>query len=958
MLVFCITGIYAQTPCAEIESILVDACGTPEGKNEMVRFKVGANNLNTSNLTFTWDSNPWLGVCQNTKTALATAALNRTILNCGWLKEPVGGVLPAGSQVLFITSENMDTLANSFANLEDTLIVVFQCGNASSGHFRNYATGQGTRTTVLTFAGTNGCSNSATYEVDHLVGQNGSHSNDDGATVNITNSTATSYTNNGCNAPIPVMSIQILTPDTTICKGSSIQLRAIATNYKNVKWKGGSGTFSYVDSLNTIYTPAVNETYPITLTIKAYKKCTGDSLSDQIVISKYSNATTAGSNVSICKGNTTVITASGGTSYVWDASPYLSCTNCATPIASPVNTTVFYANVTDNHTCVNRDSVIVTVNPRDSLQVIAADTICNGGTKTIPAYSSNGYLWSPNTGISCTGCAAPVFNPASSAVYTLSSLGACPSQKTLALNVLPLNSVTISNTANTITCSVASVLLIAHSSNNNVNYNWGTGTASTYTATGAGTYTVTTTDAYFGCTSSASVNINQNTVTPDAAIDAHGSLTCSVGNITLNATSATPGVAFNWGNGNTSASYSVSTTGNYTVTVTNPANGCTATATTTVSAIGNTISLTVTPSSATCGNNNGAANANVSAGTPNYTYLWSTGNSNPSLSNLSTGNYSVTVTDANGCSASSSVTVASTGSLSISSSFTNTTCGLNNGAAAVNVNSGTPPYTYNWSNSSSTATLSNLTAGNYTLTVNDINNCSATASITVASSSVNPVTVMANNTIICASDSAQFCASGGFVLYQWNNGQTGICQFVHNAGNYYVTATDANNCTVESNHLALTVHPQPPVSISVNGDTLSAYNSVTYQWSLNNSQISGANTTTCIATQTGYYTVEVTDSNGCRAVSLPVQVIISDVNDISNEANELRVFPNPVGKDEAWLLQTGSNFIGRSCYLFDATGRLAYTIEIKSTHTEINVPVAKGVYLLALNGKSLRLVKW
>ncbi|HWB63473.1 MAG TPA: hypothetical protein VG603_08190, partial [Chitinophagales bacterium] len=52
-----VANIQAQS-CAQVESVLVDACGSPEGRNEMFRFKVGANDLNTANLTVTWSSNP------------------------------------------------------------------------------------------------------------------------------------------------------------------------------------------------------------------------------------------------------------------------------------------------------------------------------------------------------------------------------------------------------------------------------------------------------------------------------------------------------------------------------------------------------------------------------------------------------------------------------------------------------------------------------------------------------------------------------------------------------------------------------------------------------------------------------------------------------------------------------------------------------------------------------------
>ena len=106
----CSNAAKAQTPstCLEIESILVDACGSPEGENEMVRFKVGPAAIATSNLTVTWPNNSFLGISPvNSTTNSIVSALNSTILSCGYLLQPTGGMLPAGKEVLLITSTNV-----------------------------------------------------------------------------------------------------------------------------------------------------------------------------------------------------------------------------------------------------------------------------------------------------------------------------------------------------------------------------------------------------------------------------------------------------------------------------------------------------------------------------------------------------------------------------------------------------------------------------------------------------------------------------------------------------------------------------------------------------------------------------------------------------------------------------------------------------------------------------------
>lgn len=151
--------LFAQTPtnCFEIESILVDACGTPENGNEMVRFKVGPNPLDASLMIVDWPNNGWLGLVQDAQTATTTANINATITSCGYLVEPPAFILPAGSNVLLITSQFVNVTANSFANLSDTLYVLYQNlpVPTSNGHFSNSASTP--RTLIIDFTSPANC---------------------------------------------------------------------------------------------------------------------------------------------------------------------------------------------------------------------------------------------------------------------------------------------------------------------------------------------------------------------------------------------------------------------------------------------------------------------------------------------------------------------------------------------------------------------------------------------------------------------------------------------------------------------------------------------------------------------------------------------------------------------------------------------------------------------------------
>ena len=154
-----ITGTsQAQIGCFQIRSILVDACGNPEGENEMVRFDVGANPLTTSSLNVNWSttSNLFLGICQSAATNNIVNTLNASIIGCGHILQPTGGIIPANSKVILATSTNLNPAFNSFANLQDTIYMLFQCSGNTAGHFKNYQSGAGPRNFSMSFGA--GCS--------------------------------------------------------------------------------------------------------------------------------------------------------------------------------------------------------------------------------------------------------------------------------------------------------------------------------------------------------------------------------------------------------------------------------------------------------------------------------------------------------------------------------------------------------------------------------------------------------------------------------------------------------------------------------------------------------------------------------------------------------------------------------------------------------------------------------
>jgi hypothetical protein len=214
----------------------------------------------------------------------------------------------------------------------------------------------------------------------------------------------------------------------------------------------------------------------------------------------------------------------------------------------------------------------------------------------------------------------------------------------------------------------------------------------------------------------------------------------------------------------------------------------------------------LTPS-VSCGGTQGSVQLTVTGGTPPYTYLWSNGATTQNISNLVPGTYSVTITDAILCTkASSVVTVTNSTPATIVPTITNLDCyGDSDGSISIAVTSGKSPYTYLWSNGNTTTTISNLVAGNYTVTVTDADGCphTLTASVTqpaaVSSSAVrvhdtDPDPVLGTGTITLT-------PSGGTgpYTYSWSgpNSFTSTSKDISalDYGEYTVTITDSKGCT-------------------------------------------------------------------------------------------------------------------------------------------------------------------
>ena len=233
----------AQSGCVEIESILVNSCsvGNSEGLNEMMRFRVGPQQLSLDEMTVGWANTnlPWNGIIQDATTANATAAFNTEIVSCGILIEPLNGVLPANSQVLLITSYQVSTTPGFFEQLGDTLYVIYANENTIAGHFLNYlpSPSPDIQTATISFSGVQGCSDEVTYFRTQLITTAGNIGDEDGATVNFAINGLPTYINIGCIAPYTPFSADWNIP--AICNNTqTINLSTLVTGTPGGTWSG------------------------------------------------------------------------------------------------------------------------------------------------------------------------------------------------------------------------------------------------------------------------------------------------------------------------------------------------------------------------------------------------------------------------------------------------------------------------------------------------------------------------------------------------------------------------------------------------------------------------------------------------------------------------------------------------------------------------------------------------
>ncbi|MFT6746117.1 MAG: gliding motility-associated-like protein [Glaciecola sp.] len=309
------------------------------------------------------------------------------------------------------------------------------------------------------------------------------------------------------------------------------------------------------------------------------------------------------------------------------------------------------------------------------------------------------------------------------------------------------------------------------------------------------------------------------------------------------------------------------TNGNYTVEVTD-ANDCKATAfgMLTVNALPQ---VTVNNESICIGDNPAVF---IATSATAMSYVWSDNGTgtNQTTSGTTSGNYTVEVTDVSSCK-SNGIGVLLVDTLPMASVNNESICIGDNPATFTATSVTATKYVWSVEGTGTNQTTTGSTAGSYSVEVEDLNGCKASAIGTLIVGTLPIVSV--DNNEICSGDAAtDFTASSiTAVSYNWSENATGTDQITNGttSGNYTVEVTDSKGCKSSATGV-LTVHTLPIVSVDYNeiceGDnpvdfTAISSAAISYVWSENgtgNNQVTSGNAG-------GNYTVEITDGNGCSS---------------------------------------------------------------------------------------------
>jgi hypothetical protein len=718
------------------------------------------------------------------------------------------------------------------------------------------------------------------------------------------------------------------TSETTVSQPTLLTVSGIVAQHVQCKFSnegaititatGGTTAYSYLWSNNATtkdISGLTAGTYTVTVTDN--HSCT---TTDDWTVTEPDLLTVGGTvtNNVVCNGGnegSITITAGGGIT----AYSYLWSNNSSATTISGLTSGTYSVTVTDAHSCSTTGSWTVTQPEALTLSsYVKHNVLCTtsnegaiyltitGGT------TAYGYKWSNNeTTSNITGLIAGSYS------VTVTDAHSCSITENWTItepDVLTINN----SVTHQVLCNGSnegSVAISVIGGTLPYAYTWSNGTT-TQNVSGltAGVYSVTVLDANSCHTHGTWIITEPDVLTLNGSV-LHN-VNCNGGNdgsIDISTAGGTTAYTYSWSNGATSQNLSVLTAGTYSLIVTD-AHSCFVTDSWTVTEPNTlTISNAVKNDILCNGGNGGSISLTVSGGTTAYSYTWSNTATSQNVSSLTAGTYSVTVTDANSCSTTGSWTISEPPALSMNGVTVPTCYSTNNGAINVTYQGGSSPYTYLWSNSYTTASISGLYAGTYTVTVTDAHSCTLSGSWTVTQNPEWSIGITGPVGVCCTPGGtpATYCATiGGTytspVTYQWVIEGGTICAGANTPcidvlwsccgqGTVTLIATNADGCVLTTiTTVSVSTAPSPVItgpSMVTVGQTGTVFCTpdVTghlFSWNVTGGTITAGAGTNCITVTWGTSCSNCNGSvtvyetyNGCTgSATMPVTIMPGEGN--------------------------------------------------------------------------------
>ncbi len=717
-----------------------------------------------------------------------------------------------------------------------------------------------------------------------------------------------------------------------VCEHGELTLSASGGSF--YQWEGPDG-FTSTESNPIISDVLVAATGTYSVTVTDDNGCTDMTTTTVEIFPEPVIEIT--DNSPVCETRTISVTSTGGITYQWEGPNgfTFSASDFDIPNATPNESGTYSLTVTDGNGCTSTSSIDIEVLPAPPAAASNTGPACNLTSLTINAIGGTSYEWEGPNGFTSND-ASHTFNPVETAqagtyTVTVTDDNGCTATATTEVEIFDLPVASTSN--NSPVCEGSMVTLTA---SGGTSFLWEgplgfsavtpTPTLTDITLAQAGDYTVTVTDDN-GCTSSSTTNVIVHP-NPDGQVVSNSPV-CEGSILTIEATGGT-GYLWNGPGGFVSSSSQIelananpSQSGTYSVTITNEF-GC-------VDVQSTDVTVLAAPP-ATAENNGPACNGQgdiMLNSTGGVSYQWSgpsgfsSSSSSPTITAPGTGQagtYTVTVTDGNGCTATASTDVQ--------------LFGLPNGGVSSNapicagdelILEGAGGVSYEWSgpdgfmSSQQVPTLDNApvsASGNYTVTVTDINGCTASASTTVIVSPY-PVIDGFTDAPLCEGSTINLGVTGDGDLSYWWTGPLGFVDstastmvdeaYLENEGSYIVSATNPYGCISYDTVMVTmyegvygesygdtTIYAGSSVPIGITGDT-----SYTYQWT----PFEGLSCDDCpqtIATleSSATYEIVVTTEDGCTetfTISIQVEPLTDEALVIPNV-----ITPNGDGFNDTW----------------------------------------------------------